>query len=108
MISTFPMSDDKNAYATGVTVDHRTELDLRFGGWYVTGKTVPLRHYGNLPVIRPEGEVGKPPPVAPVLPSVTGKFDPAGFPTIYSDVVASMVLGHQTNMTNQLTRLGWR
>ena len=32
-VSTFPMPDDKNAYATGVVVDHRTEIDQWWGGW---------------------------------------------------------------------------
>src|SRR5262245_7413283 len=65
MISTFPMPDDKNAYASGVTMDDRTSLDMRWGGWYVTGKSVPAVHYGNLPVVRPASEVSRfvPPPV---------------------------------------------
>lgn len=107
MISTFPMSDDPNAYASGVTVDHRTDLDMRWGGWFVTGRSVPPRHYGNLPVVRPQSELPTAVPRPPLLASVTGKFDVAGFPTPYSDIVASMVLAHQTTMTNQLTRLGW-
>ncbi len=107
MISTFPMSDDKHAYASGVTVDHRTDFDLRWGGWYVTGKSVPARHYGNAPVIRPAAELNRAAGPAPILSSVTGQFDTAGFLSPYSDVVASMVLAHQTHMTNLLTRLGW-
>jgi len=30
-----------------------------------------------------------------------------GYPSPYSDVVAMLVLAHQTNMTNLITRLGW-
>jgi hypothetical protein len=106
-MSTFPMSDDPNAYATGVAVDHQTPFDQRWGGWYVTGKSVPARHFGNLPVIRPAREIVTPAPPAPVLPTLDGKFDTTGFPTRFSDVVAHLVLGHQTHMTNLLTRLGW-
>ncbi|MEQ1870517.1 MAG: hypothetical protein ABL961_10880 [Vicinamibacterales bacterium] len=107
MISTFPMSDDKNAYATGVTVDHRTYLDQRWGGWFVTGKAVPARHYGNLPVIRTARELALPTPRPPVLTSVAGRFDGSGHISPYSDVVASLVLGHQAHMINLLTRIGW-
>ena len=107
MISTFPMSDDKNAYASGVTVDHRTPLDQRWGGWYVTGKAVPSRHFGNLPVFRPPRELALPTPRPPALTSVAGTFDTAGYLSPFSDVVALMVLGHQTHMLNLLTRLGW-
>jgi hypothetical protein len=106
MISTFPMADDKNAYASGVTVDHRTNFDLRWGGWYVTGKSVPARHYGNLPVVRPASEVSRfinP----PVLQTVVGTVDVAGYASPFSDIVASMVLSHQTHMANLLTRVGW-
>lgn len=107
MISTFPMSDDKNAYASGVTVDHRTPFDQRWGGWYVTGKAVPSRHFGNLPVFRPQRELALPTPRPPALTSVAGTFDTAGYLSPFSDVVALVVLGHQTHMLNLLTRLGW-
>jgi hypothetical protein len=108
MISTFPMSDDKNAYASGMTVDHRLDLHLRWGGWFVTGRSVPQRHMGNAPVVRPAGELkAAAGALPPVLQSVAGRFDATGFPTSYSDVVASMVLAHQAHMTNLLTRLGW-
>jgi hypothetical protein len=39
--------------------------------------------------------------------SVNGLFDLKGFATPYSDVVALMVLDHQTYMTDLITRLGW-
>jgi hypothetical protein len=106
-ISTFPMSDDKNAYATGVVVDHRTPLDQRWGGWYVTGTAVPARHFGNLPVIRPARELLRPAPPTPRLQTVDRVFDASGFPAPTSDVAALMVFGHQTHMINLLTRLGW-
>jgi hypothetical protein len=106
-ISTFPMSDDKNAYASGVVVDHRVDLDQRWGGWYVTGKSVPPRHFGNLPVIRSERELSRPAPPPPILQSVAGLFDTGEYPTPYSDAAAQMVIGHQAHMTNLLTRLGW-
>jgi hypothetical protein len=106
-ISTFPMSDDKNAYATGGVVDDRTAFDQRWGGWYVTGKTVPMRHLGNLPVIRPERELARPAPPAPKIESIQREFDATSYPSRYSDVVALMVLDHQTHVTNLLTRLGW-
>jgi hypothetical protein len=106
-ISTFPMSDDKNAYASGVVVDHRVDLDQRWGGWYITGKSVPARHFGNLPVIRPAKELARPSPPPPALQSVAGLFDTTPYPTPYSDAAAQMVIGHQAHMTNLLTRLGW-
>jgi hypothetical protein len=106
-LSTFPMSDDKNAYATGLVADHRTPLEQRWGGWYVTGKAVPTWHMGNVPVIQTPSQLSKPPARPPQLQSAQGRFDTLAYPSVYSDVAALMVLDHQTHMTNLLTRLGW-
>ena len=35
-MSVLPLSDDKNDYAQGWATDHRTPIDDRWGGWYVT------------------------------------------------------------------------
>jgi hypothetical protein len=109
LISTFPMSDDKNAYASGVTVDHRTPFDMRWGGWYVTGTSVPVRHYGNLPVVRPAREIAAltAVPRPPVMAHVGGVVAPSLHLSATSDVAASLVLAHQVQMINHLTRLGW-
>ena len=48
MLSTFQMSDDPNAYAAGIVVDHRSPLSQRWGGWYVTGKA-ELGAFGSVP-----------------------------------------------------------
>jgi len=106
-MSTFPMSDDPNAYASGTIVDQRTPFAERWGGWYVTGKVDPVRHLGNLPVVRPAAEMSKPAPPTPHLASVDGRFDTTGYPSRYSDIAALMVLNHQTHLSNLLTRLGW-
>jgi hypothetical protein len=107
VLSTFQMSDDPNAYAMGVVSDHRTPLSDRWGGWYVTGKPGAAAHRGNVPVIVKAEELNKAAGSPPRFNSVAGKFDTRGFPSEYSDVVALMVLEHQTHMTNLLTRLDW-
>ena len=50
-MSVLPLSDDQNEYAQGWPMDHRTPIEDRWGGWYVTGKQVPVRHLGNVPVL---------------------------------------------------------
>jgi len=108
-ISTFPMSDDPNAYADGVVVDHRTPIAERWGGWYVTGKSVPPRHMGNAPVIRPAAEIAKPPAPPPKLESMARAIPNADdYLSPSSDVAALMVLNHQTRATNLLTWVGWQ
>ena len=107
-LSTFPMSDDPNAYANGVVVDGRTPIEERWGGWYVTGRLVPARHMGNVPVIQPAAELPRQPGPAPKLASVTAKIAKADeYPSAQSDVAALMVLNHQTHATNLVTRVGW-
>ena len=107
VLSTFPMSDDPNSYADGFVSDHTRPLDQRWGGWYVTGKLVPTRHMGNIPVIQPKAALAKGVGVPPRLESFAAQFDTKGFLSAYSDVVALMVLEHQTHMTNVITRMGW-
>jgi len=103
VLSTFPMADER-AYASGRVTDHRTPFSERWGGWFVTGRSVPSYNLGNQPVVRPTPNS---PIAAPVLSSVDGQFELSGYPSRTSDVVALMVLEHQTFVTNLMTWLGW-
>ena len=106
-MSVLPLSDNQNEYAQGWAVDHRTPIEDRWGGWYVTGKQVPAKHLGNVPVLHvPRSYVRA--DVAPKLVTGSEAFDTAAYLTPHSDVVALMVLNHQTHMTNLFTRLGWQ
>lgn len=105
-MSQLPLSDNKNEYAQGWATDHRTPIEDRWGGWYVTGAQVPARHLGNVPVTHvPRSYVRS--EVAPKLQTGARAFDASAYLTPDSDVVALLVLNHQVHMTNLLTRLGW-
>ena len=107
MMSMYPLPDDKNAYANGFTSDHRSPFSERWGGWYVTGNAGGATHMGNVPVMPvDQGKSILADPLRP-LPSLDGLFDSTGYLSPYSDVVALMVLAHQTRMTNLITRVGW-
>ena len=106
MMSVLPLSDDQNEYARGWAMDHRTPVEDRWGGWYVTGLQVPLRHLGNVPVLHvPRSYVRA--DTAPQLTTGAGAFETKAYLTPHSDVVALMVLNHQVHMINLMTRLGW-
>ena len=106
-MSVLPLSDNRNEYAEGWAMDHRTPVEDRWGGWYVTGARVPAKHLGNVPVLHvPKSYVRA--DVAPALKSAAEAFDAAAYLTPHSDVAALMVLNHQTHMTNLLIRLGWQ
>jgi hypothetical protein len=93
-------SSGSAAPPASVMIDHRSPFDRRWGGWYVTGRTGSIRHRGNdATTVGTRRDRG--------LDSVAGLFDPDGYQSTSSDVVALLVLSHQVHMTNLLTRLGW-
>ena len=107
VLSTFPLTSDPNAYATGFTSDHRARIEDRWGGWYATGRHEPFVHMGNVEVTDvddPQATIGVP---RPELPSLAGLFDATGYLTPHSDMAALMVLEHQAHMTNLITQVGW-
>ena len=104
--SMYPLPDEIS-YANGFTTIHGSPLEQRWGGWWVTGDHGGAKHMGNMPVMPADkGKLKLANPTA-VLTSVEGLFDLKGYPTPYSDVVAQLVLAHQTQMTNLITRTGW-
>lgn len=94
--------------AGGFITDHRSPLNERWGGWYVTGKTGDQVHMGN--ALMPDA-TGDPTPPAEGSQNVTDLrpfIDTGAYPTPHSDIVALMTLEHQTQMENLMIRLGWQ
>ena len=105
--SMYPLPDDPNAYANGFSTVQGSPLEQRWGGWWVTGDTGGAQHLGNIPVMPAEKNLARPRnPKAP-LASVEGFFDLKGYPAPTSDVVALLVLAHETQLTNLIARAGW-
>ena len=96
-------------FSLGSTVtDHRSAFDTRWSGWYVDGAPAAIPHLGNSASSGPAGSAsatllspGAGLPARPRALSHDRYLAPG------SDVVALMVLEHQTQMSNYLTRLGW-
>ncbi|MCC7415668.1 MAG: hypothetical protein IT176_00895 [Acidobacteria bacterium] len=103
VLTTFPRENEIQG-AEGFAVDHRDDLAQRWGGWYVTGRRLPARHLGNLPLFT---TAGLPARRSPPKASLAGTIDLAGYPTPYSDVAALMVLEHQAQAMNLMTLLSW-
>jgi hypothetical protein len=104
--SMYPIPDEIS-YANGFTTIHGSPLEQRWGGWFVTGDHGGAKHMGNVPVMPADKGRLKIANPTRMLNSVEGLFDLKGYPTPYSDVVAQLVLAHQTHMTNLITRTGW-
>ena len=89
-------------------VDHRTPLEQRWGGWYVTGSHGPARHMGNamVTVALERGEDAISERTLNRV-SLDARVDPTKYPAASSDITALMVFDHQGHAMNLLTRLGW-
>jgi len=73
----------------------------RWGGWYITGKQGSVAHLGN--ALLPPGATPEQLTPGPNLPDLAGRLDTKPYLSQYSDVVAHLVLAHQTQMHNLIT-----
>ena len=72
---------------------YRSPYAERWGGWYVTGEHGAMRHLGNATY----ADGGGPDALPAAMPA-------ASYPAPTSDIVALMVLEHQTHLHNLVTR----
>jgi len=86
-------------------VNHRTPFEERWGGWYVTGTHGGQTHRGNLMGAEAFERQKSEPNFLGNLTNLNRFFDVSIVPTPHSDIVALMVLEHQTHMHNYLARL---
>ena len=85
-------------------VDQTTPLENRWGGWYVTGTHGLQKHLGNL-VMRTSDAPGQVDNSAGLnLTELGNRFDASAYLTPHSDIVALMVLEHQTDVHNSIAR----
>jgi hypothetical protein len=93
--------------AGGFVTDHRSPLAQRWGGWYVTGTHGKQRHMGNVfaedrdhpeQIDRENGAN---------VTDLKGRIDTGNYLSPHSDIVALMVLEHQTRMANLITRVNY-
>jgi hypothetical protein len=105
--SVFPGVDGMSMYGPAYTTDHRTPFDMRWGGWFVTGSHAIKRHMGNAVATDPADLGAMITPASVHVANLEGRFDMNGYLSPHSDIVALLVLEHQVQMLNLITRLGW-
>ena len=80
--------------------DHSSPMSERWGGWYVTGRSGENAHRGNAFLrggqLKADGGTERL--------NLRSEFQTSDWLHPYSDIVALMVLEHQTQMHNHLTR----
>jgi hypothetical protein len=86
--------------------DHRSPLKERWGGWYVTG-THADPHLGNVLLEDSDDPASLDLSRGANLTDLKDRFDTGAYLSPHSDIVALMVLEHQTRMTNLLTRASY-
>ncbi|HYE31495.1 MAG TPA: hypothetical protein VEH27_08710 [Methylomirabilota bacterium] len=94
--------------ATGTSLlTHRTPLEERWGGWYVTGAHGDQLHRGNLIGKEAFKRQATEPNHKGNLDSLSEFFETKHYPAASSDIVALMTLEHQAHMHNFITRLNY-
>ena len=89
-----------------IEVTDRTPIEERWAGWYVTGQHGDQTHLGNIQAHGPRE-------IASLarrgnLDTLQGLFDTRPYLTDKSDIVALLVLEHQTTVQNLITRLNFK
>ncbi|MBI3853963.1 MAG: hypothetical protein HY298_27365 [Verrucomicrobia bacterium] len=109
LLRSFPTDEDGVVdLNNGVSlVNHRTLLEERWGGWYVTGTHGKQTHRGNLIGPAAFARQEKEPNYLGNLTDLSRFFPVSNYPRPQSDIVALMVLEHQTHMHNFITRLNY-
>ncbi|HXG48589.1 MAG TPA: hypothetical protein VNO52_13260 [Methylomirabilota bacterium] len=94
--------------STGTSlVNHRTPLEERWGGWYVTGTHGAQPHRGNLVGKAAHRRQETEPNYLGNVTNLARFLDTTAYPEPGSDIVALMVFEHQTHMHNFITRLNY-
>ncbi len=83
------------------TTDHTSPFANRWGGWYVTGTHGRMEHMGNQNYSEDKKSSSQPSGLN--RKSLEEYFDTSAYVTPHSDLVALMVLEHQTQMHNAIT-----
>jgi hypothetical protein len=86
-------------------IDHRTPIENRWGGWYVTGTHGSMHHMGNAVTPNPDRPTDLEEAGTQNLKDLSSKIDPSKYLTSTSDIVALMTMEHQTHMTNMINGL---
>lgn len=90
--------------ATTINVDHTTPLAERFGGWYVTGTIGAMTHRGNSTIDDLKATTSLNAGLGTSVTHLSRRFDVDAYLTPHSDIVAHLILAHQTQMHNHIAK----
>lgn len=93
--------------ASSFVTDHRSPLIQRWGGWYVTGQHGGMRHLGNLFALDRQNPELVDPDAGANWSTLQKTIDTEPYLKPTSDIVALMVMEHQTRVHNLITRANY-
>jgi hypothetical protein len=111
MLSVLPNPDGNALKAAALITNDKSPLRERWGGWYVTGTHGNQRHLGNT-IVRARADdiddmrkfIGRLDLNSGAnITDLSKRFDTKEYLSPLSDIVALMVLGHQTHVHNMIT-----
>ena len=106
--SVFPNAEGQPQFGSGTfTTDHRSPFSERWGGWYVTGTHGSLRHMGNAMTASRQNPEALDREAGANVTDLTELVNTSPYLQPTSDLVALMVLEHQTQMHNLITRANY-
>ena len=91
--------------AKSFLTDHRSPIEDRWGGWYVTGNLERDLHMGNAFLRDTDDPAAFDRKPGTAVKELGGRFHDDRYLSHHSDVVALLVLEHQTHLHNLLARL---
>ena len=108
----------RSVYADGVgfpvlamgthRIDHTSPISQRWGGWYVTGTHGEQKHLGNLVVVGKQDREPVDNTAGQNVTDLSLRFKTSAYLSPHSDLIALMVLEHQSEAHNLLTRASFQ
>jgi hypothetical protein len=103
--SVYPTASGTQAeYTASFVTGQESPLKERWGGWYVTGTHGSQLHMGNVTVADEAHPEKLDTSASANVTSLAGRFDASAYLSGQSDIVAHLVLAHQTQMHNLITQ----
>lgn len=91
-----------------LTTGHESPLEERFGGWYVTGTHGKRTHMGNVWAADRDHPEALDREAGANVVDLAPRFPTADYASPHGDLVANLVLAHQTQMHNLITLVNFK
>ncbi len=106
LVRSFETTERGGLVSGRAKVTQATPIELRWGGWYITGETPRQPHRGNLRGSDEFARQREEPLYRGAVADLAPLVDLSAYPVATSDIAAALVLDHQSETYNLLVRGG--